>query len=129
MAVVDSQPACTGSFAAADAELLVAGLDAILDTLTTATGLLADLTRAETSYQPAVVVLRSVENDLLSLACASTTASGPAAALVQVRDDLSASLLAALLVDEAAPTISSAAAILRQATAAAIAGLGTVRVV
>ena len=128
LAVVESQPASSAPFAAAEIDLVDEGLNAVVDTLTGVEELLADQSRREVRRQHAVTMLRSVEDDLLSLACATTTPPGAAALLVQVRDDLSGSLLAALLVDEAETTPSPAGcAILQRAVATAIEGLATFR--
>jgi len=106
-----------------EARLVTAALRAIDTQLHTAAQLLRPSGSAD-AWRSAGRRLRAVEAGQLGLAYATTTDTRTASAMLGVRDDLSAALLAALLMDEAtAAGFETSAAILRRAVASALVSL------
>jgi hypothetical protein len=121
LAVVESSTPGAEPFATVDAQLLQHGLGSILDMLRTATDVLVLRSDRDAARDGAIALLRSADDAMLALACAEGTPPAVAALLVQVRDDLGGSILAAVLLTETTKNPSNVAAqMLRRAAAVAL---------
>ena len=124
MAVLDAATLSVSSNAIHASGALTGGLVAVTERLEAAGQLLAT-TATDEAVSEAVVELKTVEADLLELACCSSTEVHAAGLLVRVRDDLSGHLLAAAVVSEAGGKAPEAGYdILRRAVASTVDGIG-----